>query len=311
MPRAIWTGAIAFGLVNIPVRIYSAVHEHKVNFHLRHEKDGGAIGYAKICKAENEPVPNDEIVKVYEYEKGEYVEITDEDFAAVKVEGTRTIDLEDFVPYETIDPSFFSHTYLVGPQEGAERPYALLVEAMSESELAGIGKFVMRSRQYLGCLRIRGGVLTLEQMYFHDEVDKPESVVPSKLPDVPKRELEMARALIDNFSTEWKPAKYKDTYHEAMCRMIKEKIAGHDVHETAEEPEPEATPDLMAALRASIAAAQKGGGRKTATKRSNGNGNGRAKLERLSKAELQERAKKAGVEGRSKMSKDELVAALS
>src|SRR4051794_34737610 len=152
MARAIWTGSISFGLVNIPARIFSAVHEHKLTFHLAHVKDDGPIGYQKICKLEDKPVPDSEIVKVFEFDKGEFVQMTDEDFEAAQVEGQHTIDLEDFVPYEQIDPTFFAHTYLVGPQPGAERPYALLVRAMEETGLAGIGKFVMRSRQYLGCL---------------------------------------------------------------------------------------------------------------------------------------------------------------
>src|SRR3954469_12891587 len=206
MARAIWTGSISFGLVNIPARIYSAVHEHKLGFHLAHVKDDSPIGYQKICKAEGKPVPDDEIVKVFEFDKGEFVQMTDEDFAAAQVEGTHTIDLEDFVPYDQIDPTFFAHTYLVGPQDGAERPYALLVRAMEESGLAAIGKFVMRSRQYLGCLRVREGVLTLEPMYFADEVDPPDTVKP-KLPGVAKKELDMALALVENFSGDWEPQK--------------------------------------------------------------------------------------------------------
>ena len=161
--RSLWTGSISFGLVNVPVRVYSAVHEHKLRFQLVHAKDDGPIGYEKICKTEDKPVPNDEIIKAFEYKKGEFVQMTDEDFEAVRVEGQHTIDLEDFVPYEQIDPTFFAHAYLVGPQEGAERAYSLLVRAMEDSGLAGIGKFVMRNRQYLGCLHVRNEVLTLEQ----------------------------------------------------------------------------------------------------------------------------------------------------
>jgi DNA end-binding protein Ku len=160
-PRALWSGSIAFGLVNVPVRVYSAVHEHKLQFRLVHEKDDGPIGYQKVCKLEEKPVADDEIVKAFEYAKGKLVHLTDEDFEAVQVEGRHVIELEDFVPYEEIDPTFFAHTYLVGPQDGAEKTYALLVRAMSESGLAGVGKFVMRNRQYLGCLRVREGTLTL------------------------------------------------------------------------------------------------------------------------------------------------------
>ena len=313
-PRSIWTGSISFGLVNVPVRVFSAVHEHKLSFHLVHEKDDGPIGYQKICKLEDRPVPNGEIVKAFEYEKGEMVRITDEDFAAVRVEGQHTIELEDFVPYEDIDPTFFSHTYLVGPQEGAERPYALLVHAMEESGLAGIGKFVMRGRQYLGCLRIRNGSLTLEQMYFADEVDAPESILPDKLPSVPKRELDMALSLIQSFSGDWRPESYRDTYRDALCEIVRQKREGDEVHHVAE-PEEEAPPDLMEALRRSLAQVERG-------KRPARNGNarnenggsakaGRDDVAELTKEELQERARELDIPGRSKMSKQQLAKAVA
>src|SRR3954452_7457051 len=234
-PRALWTGSIMFGLVNVPVRVYTAVHEHRLSFSLVHETDDSPIGYEKICKLEGEPVPNDEIVKAYEYEKGEYVHMTDEDFDAVQVEGVHTMELEDFVSYDEIDPVYFAHSYLVGPQDGAEKTYALLVRAMEESGLAGIGKFVMRNRQYLGCLRVRGRALTIEQLYFADEVDPPSGVIPSRLPTVGKRELEMALNLIDGFSGKWEPKKYKDSYTAALRAVVKAKVKGHDVH-TAQEP---------------------------------------------------------------------------
>jgi len=256
-PRALWTGTITFGLVNVPVRIYSAVHQHKLDFHLVHEKDDSPIGYQKICKLEEKPVPNDEIVKAYEFKKGEFVQLTDEDFEAVQVEGQHSIDLVDFVPYEDIDPAFFAHTYLVGPQDGAEKTYALLVRAMEESGLAGIGKFVMRSRQYLGCLRVREGTLTLEQLYFADEVDPPAGIVPNRLPSVAKKELDMALTLIDGFAGEWKPEKYEDTYTEALRDVVKAKRRGKDVHELREPVDEEAPPDLMETLRLSIEQSQK------------------------------------------------------
>jgi DNA end-binding protein Ku len=266
-PRALWTGTITFGLVNVPVRIYSAVHQHKLDFHLVHEKDDSPIGYQKICKLEEKPVPNDEIVKAYEFTKGEFVQLTDEDFEAVQVEGQHSIDLEDFVPYEDIDPAFFAHTYLVGPQDGAEKTYALLVRAMEESGLAGIGKFVMRSRQYLGCLRVREGTLTLEQLYFADEIDPPAGIVPNRLPSVAKKELDMALTLIDGFSGEWKPAKYEDTYTDALREVVKAKRRGKDVHELREPAEEEAPPDLMEALRLSIEQSQKSQRKKPAARK--------------------------------------------
>jgi DNA end-binding protein Ku len=305
-PRALWTGSISFGLVNVPVRVFTAVHEHTLSFHLVHEADDGPIGYQKICKLEDKPVSNDEIVKAFEYEKGEFVHLTDEDFAAAHVEGQHSIDLEDFVPYEEIDPVFFSHTYLVGPQDGAERPYALLVEAMEQSSLAGIGKFVLRGRQYLGCLRVRNGILTLEQMYFADEVDAPETILPDALPKVAKRELELGLSLIQSFAGEWEPEKYRDTYRDALCAIIKEKRAGHEVHH-APEPEDESPPDLMEALRRSLEQVEGGRARKPARR----NGNGGAKTASLTKSELDERARELEIPGRSKMSKDELAKAVA
>jgi DNA end-binding protein Ku len=187
------------------------------------------------------------------------VHLSDEDFEAVQVEGARTFELEDFVPYDQIDPTFFAHTYLVGPQDGAEHAYALLVKAMGDSGLAGIGKFVMRNRQYLGCLRVRDKVLTLEQLHFADEVDPPKGIVPSKLPNVSARELELATGLIESLAGDWRPSKYKDTYTDALMAVIKRKQKGEEIH-AAPEPAEEAPPDLMEALRASMEAVQKRGG---------------------------------------------------
>jgi DNA end-binding protein Ku len=270
-PRSLWSGSITFGLVNVPVRVYSAVHEHKLQFHLVHEKDDGPIGYEKVCKLEDKPVSNDEIVKAFEYKKGELVHLTDEDFKAVQVEGQRTIELEDFVPYDDIDPTFFAHTYLVAPGDGAEKTYALLVRAMEESGLAGIGKFVMRNRQYLGCLRVRGKALTLEQMHFADEVDAPEGVIPDRLPTVPGKELDMALNLISAFSGKWQPEKYKDTYTAELRKVVRAKVQGKEIHR-APEAEEETPPDLMEALRASVAQVQRGsrgGSKRTASRKRN------------------------------------------
>lgn len=304
-PRALWSGSISFGLVNVPVRVFSAVHEHKLSFRLVHEADDGPIGYQKICKLEDKPVSNDEIVKAFEVEKGELVHLTDDDFAAVQVEGQHSIDLEDFVPYDQIDPVFFSHTYLVGPQDGAERPYALLVRAMEESSLAGIGKFVLRGRQYLGCLRVRDGVLTLEQMYFADEVDAPETILPDALPSVGQRELEMGLSLIQSFAGDWEPERYADTYRDALNAIIEEKRAGHEVHH-APQAEPESPPDLMEALRLSLERVEGGRARKPRQ-----NGNGATKPKAPTKSELEERARELEIPGRSSMTKDELAEAVA
>jgi DNA end-binding protein Ku len=255
MPRAIWTGSISFGLVNVPVRMYSAISENDLRFHLIHEPDGGRIGYQKICKTEEEPVPDDEIVKGFEFEQDEFVVLEDEDFEAARTEGVKTIELSDFVTYDEIDPIYFERTYYLGPQSGSEKVYALLREAMEQTGLAALGKFVMRDRQHLGCLRVREGTLTLEKMFFHDEIRPVDEIAPGTA-KVAKAELEMATALIEQFTGAFDPTKYEDTYREALCDVIRAKRKGKTV--TAPEPEPEEEPaDLMAALRASVEAAKK------------------------------------------------------
>jgi DNA end-binding protein Ku len=307
MPRAIWSGAITFGLVNVPVRMYSAISEHKLHFHFVHKKDDSPIGYQKVCKKEDKPVPDKEIVKAFEYEKGEYVYMEDEDFEAAQVEGYKTIDITDFVPYADIDPIFFAKTYYLGPQEGADKVYSLLVRAMEDSELAGMAKFIMRDRQYLGCLRVRDGLVTLEQLYFADEIRPIDEIKPKK-PSVGKQELAMAAQLIESFTSEFRPDKYKDTYRDELCAVIKAKRKGKEVHRAPERQGEDEAPDLLSALRASVEQARRGKPSRSMS-RSRGSRNG--DLEELSKEELQERAKKAKVPGRSKMSKQDLVEALS
>ena len=273
-----------------------------------HEKDNSPIGYQKICKKEDKPVPEKEIVKAFEYRKGKYVYMEDEDFEAARIEGYKTIDITDFVPYEQIDPIYFAHTYYVGPQDGAEKVYSLLVKAMEDLELAGIAKFVMRDRQYLGALRVREGTITLEQLYFADEVRPVEEIKPKRA-RVEKRELEMAQQLIDSFSGDWKPEQYKDTYRDALCEVIEAKRKGKEVHVAAEPEEGQPT-DLMTALRASVQASRGGRRRPSRASSSSNGGSASEDLEELSKSELEKRAKKAEIEGRSKMSKEELIDAL-
>ena len=255
-PRAIWTGTISFGLVNVPVRMYSAVKERDVHFNLLHEPDGSHIGYRKICKAEDKPVPDDEIVKAFEVKKGEFVPVTDEDFAAVEAGlGGHTIEISDFVPYDDIDPISFERTYYLGPQDGSEKVYALLREAMERSGLAGIGRYVMRDKQHLGALRIRERTITLEQLYFADEIRPVDDIAPTGV-RVGKRELEMATNLIDQFTARWDPEKYRDEYRKRLLEVIRAKQKGKTVRPPEEEHE-EQPADLLAALRASVDAARR------------------------------------------------------
>jgi DNA end-binding protein Ku len=291
--------------------MYSAIDEKTLHFNLVHEPDGSRIGYEKVCKLEEQPVPDDEIVKAYEVEDGEYVYLTDEDFEAAEAEGYRTIDIRDFVPHEEIDPIYFERTYYLGPQEGSERVYALLREAMEDAGLTGVATYVMRDRQQLGALRIRDGVIVLERMYFADEIRPADDMAAPGKAKVDDRELEMARQLIDRFAGSFHPDQYEDTYRKRLLQIIEQKRKGKEVH-VEPAPSREEPTDLMAALRASLDAAKRRSGDNGAPSRRRGRGgsSGDSELAELSKDELVERAKKAGISGRSRMSKRELVEAL-
>lgn len=300
MPRAIWTGSISFGLVNVPVRMYSAIDEQDVRFHLLHEKDDSRIGYEKICKKDGKPVPDDEIVKGYEVAKGKYVYVTDEDLEAAAGESYRSIDIQDFVDVDEVDPIYFERTSYLGPAEGAEKPYALLVRAMEDSGLVGISTYVLRDKQQLGCLRVRDGMIVLEKMFFADEIRPTKGIVPRRA-TVPKQELAMALDLIDRFRGRFEPEKYEDTYRESLLAVIDRKRKGKDVHSGTETEREEKPADLLEALRASVEAHTRTGRR---TKARNGS------LAGLRREELEKRAGKAGIRGRSKMTKKELAKAL-
>ena len=300
--RAIWSGAITFGLVNVPIRMYSAIDEKDLRFNLLHVKDGSRIGYEKICKDEGVSVPDSEISTAYEISKGEYVYLDDDDFARAAGPLGRTIDLADFVPYSEIDPIYFERTYYLGPADGYEKVYALLTTAMKNAGLAGIATYVMRKKQHLGCIRVRDDVLTLSKMFFADEIRPTEGIPAAGDVAVGARELEMATELIERFTGPFEPAKYHDVYREALLGVIKAKRKGTTLE--PESPAEAVVPDLMDALRASLDAHQ---GRAQRGKRRVPD----ADLPSLSKAALAKRAKESGVTGYSQMTKAELVAALS
>jgi DNA end-binding protein Ku len=306
MPRPLWSGAISFGLVNVPVRMFSAVRAHKLEFHYVHEPDGSPIGYQKICKAEDKPVPDDEIVKAFELEEGEWVYMTDEDFEAARADrAAHAIEIREFVPQEEIDPAYFENSYYLEPQAGAERPYALLARALEKKGLTGIATFVMRDREYLAALRVRDGVIVLERMYFADEVQPPDEHAPGGT-KVNERELSAAVELIERLAGKFEPEQYEDTYRERLFEIIRAKKKGERVPVAEVEEEPEEPKDLLAALRRSVEEA-KGRGRRPAARRNGGNGDGASAP---TKEELLEQARELGVEGRSKMSKDELAKAV-
>jgi DNA end-binding protein Ku len=271
MPRAIWSGSVVFGLVNAPVKMYSAIDEHDLELHLVHEKDGSPIGYSKVCKKEGKEVPADEIVKAYEVADGELVYLTDEDFRAAEEESYRTIEILDFVPHDEIDPIVFQRTYFLGPADGAEKVYALLVKAMERSELSAVARYVFHDKQQLGTLRVRDGVLTLENMYFADEIRPTDGVVPKRLPRIDKKELDMAETLIERFTSRFDHSRYEDVYRDRLLKVVRRKRNGQEVHAEAPE-EREAPPDLFDALRASVEAARSSNGRKTKGRKAAGRG---------------------------------------
>jgi Ku protein len=273
MPRAIWSGSISFGLVNAPVRMYSAIDEHDLELHLVHEKDGSPIGYEKVCKKEGKEVPADEIVKAYEVSDGELVYLEDEDFEAAEEDGYRTIQVIDFVQRDEIDPVVFQRSYYLGPAEGADKVYLLLLRAMEESGLSAIVEYVFRQKQQLGCLRVRDGLIVLEAMYYADEIRAVKGIAPRRSSKVDKKELQMAQTLIDRFTSDFDHGKYEDKYRKRLLKIVKQKHRGEEVHAPPREKQ-DTPPDLLEALRASVDAAK---GTKNGRSRARGSKRSKAK----------------------------------
>lgn len=303
MPRAIWSGSISFGLVTAPVRLYAAIDEHDLDLHLVHVEDGSRVGYQKICKAEDKRVSDDEVAKGYELD-GRVILLEDEDFAAARGEATKTIEIEDFVPYEEVDPIYFERTYYLGPQDGAEKVYRLLVEALEGAGLAAVVRYFLRDREQLGCLRVRDGLLLLEKMYYEDEIRPADELRPDRRGKVDQKELELALDLIDRYRGSFDPSRYEDTYVERLRDVIRKKSRGMTI-EAPEPTEAEEMPDLLSALRESVERARTRNGGKRQRASTNG-----SKLDDLTVAELAKQAGKLGIEGRSKMTKRELVGAI-
>jgi DNA end-binding protein Ku len=267
MPRSIWTGAISFGLVNVPVKLYSAVSKKTVRFHQLHEPDGVRIQQKRVCPADGEEVPWEEIVKGYEISPDRYVVITPEELEALDPKKTKTIDIEEFVDLDEIDPLYYDHPYYLLPGQGAAKPYKLLVAAMQEANKVAIARVVIRTKEQLVALRPLGDVIAMATMNFADEVVDPDSFddAPGDDVDTAKREVDMARQLIESLTAEFDPTRYHDTYREAVLDMIEKKADGQEiVMQPAEEPEK--VPDLMAALEASLANAKKGDGKAAASR---------------------------------------------
>jgi DNA end-binding protein Ku len=258
MPRAIWSGAISFGLVNIPVKLYSAVSRKTVRFHQIDSESGGRVRQKRVGP-DGAEVAYEQIVKGYEIGPDRYVTITPEELESLEPEKTRTIDIEDFVDLDDIDPIFYDHPYYLAPDTGAAKAYRLLVDAMDESGKVAIARVVLRSKEHLVAIRPRSGVLAMETMLFADEVIPPDALDELSTDGEVKtsdRELEMAKQLIDSLTADFEPEKYRDEYRERVLDMIERKAQGETVVIDTPAEEPAKVPDLMAALEASIASAK-------------------------------------------------------
>src|SRR3989441_6159748 len=266
--RAIWKGNISFGLVNIPIAVYPATKKEELRFQLLRAKDLSPVNYKRVAEKDGKEVPWDEIVKGYEYEKGKYVVLKDEDFERVDLEATQTVDIQDFVEQEQIDPMFFYKPYYLEPQKGGDKAYALLRDALKDSNKVGIAKVVIKTRQYLAGVKPEDGALALELMHFAEELADPEKLnVPKKL-EPGKREMNMAKSLIDSMSSKWKPEKYRDDYREALMEVIEEKVeaGGKEIEEKPKKaPRPTKVIDLVFVLQKSL---EQTGAKKKATARS-------------------------------------------
>lgn len=315
-PRSIWKGSITFGLITIPVKIFTAVGREareKIDLHLLHEKDGTRIHYDRTCGKGHKDIPWDEIVRGYEFEKGKWVEVTDEDLEALDLESVRTIDVVSFVPYDQIDPIYFNKSYYVIPEASAIKAYRLMSEALEDEGLVGLAKVSMRDREHLSVLRVGDDRIVLETMYWPEEIRDYRFDELKKRPQVQDRERKMARQLIRQLTDDFDPSQFRDEYHKALKKVIEKKVSGEEVVVPEKVEGPGRVVDLMEALKASVEAAKRGEkpGRppkKTAAKKPGGKGD--EDLSSLTKQELDERAKELEIAGRSKMDKKQLIAAI-
>jgi DNA end-binding protein Ku len=256
MPRAMWKGAISFGLVTIPVAVYPATEEKTLRFNQLHDEDGGRIRYKRVCEKDGEEVTFEHIVKGYEVEKDRYVVLTDEDMNAIPVESSRAIDIHRFVDLDEIDPVMFKKSYYLVPEETGAKAYALLREAMADDGRVGIAKVSFRDKEHLAALRFKDEAFVLETMYWPDEIREADFGGVDVSAKVRGQELEMAKQLIESLSGEWNPEEYSDEYREALLQIVEAKLNGQEIEVVAPEPTAKVV-DLMEALKASVAAAKK------------------------------------------------------
>src|SRR2546429_2807148 len=255
MARAIWKGSISFGLVNIPIALYPATRREEFKFRLLRKTDLSPVNYKRVVEKDGKEVPWDQIVKGYEYEKGKFVVFKDEDFQRVDVEATQTVDIQDFVELDEIDPIFFYKPYYLEPQKGGDKAYALLRDALKDSKKVGVAKVVIKTREYLAGVKPENGALVLDLMHFADELaDTTNLHVPRRM-EAGKREMNMAKSLIGSMTSKWQPEKYKDDYREALMEVIEEKVeaGGKEIEEKPRKaPKPTKVIDLVSVLQKSL-----------------------------------------------------------
>ena len=259
MARAIWSGSISFGLVNIPVKLVGAVSDKDIHFNQLHEQDGARIRYKKVCAKDGHEVPNEDIVKGYEIRSGHYVTFTDEELDAADPKAARTLDIEDFVDLDQIDPAFFDKPYYMVPDKNANKAYALLLAALEKSGKVGIARMVMHSKEYLVAIRAMKGVLMMETMHFAEEVVPPESIADEVKADdvaVDKRQLELAQQIIDSLSRDFEPEKYENHHRKRLLELIEQKAEGKEIVVEPDVPVSVRTADLLGALEKSLAHAK-------------------------------------------------------
>ncbi len=257
--RAIWKGSISFGLVNIPIALYPATRKEELKFRLLRASDHSPVNYKRVAAADGKEVHWDDIVKGFEYEKGKFVVLNEKDFQRVDLEATQTVDIQDFVDLDEIDPMYFYKPYYLEPQKGGDKAYTLLREALSDGRKVGIAKVIIKTRQYLAGVKALKHALVLELMHFAEELSDAEKLKVPKKHEVGKREKDMAKALVESMSTKWDPQKYRDDYREALLEVIEEKVesGGKEIEDKPKEKRPSTKViDLVAVLRESLAKSQ-------------------------------------------------------
>ena len=255
--RSLWNGAIRFGLVNVPIKVYGAASSKQIRFRELHVKDGAPLEHKRVCGKEDKEVPYDEVVRGYETSPGRYVVLTKDEIEAPTRERGKTIDLEDFVPAEQVDPIFYDKPYWLGPQKDADQAYSVLLAALEKTGLVGIGRFALRTREQLVALYPVDGALRISTMRFHDEVVEPDDLdLPQPQKQVTDKEAKMADALVSSLRTEFDPTEYDDTYRERVLEVVEAKAQGKQIvaPETSEET---GDTDLMALLEQSVSGARK------------------------------------------------------